>query len=193
MKDLVLSEEAFDRFLHWLHPNREEAARKYEAVRRRLVIFFNCRGCPVSEDLADRTINRVIGQMPALGSSYDGDPAKYFHGVAHYVHLEYLRERSKTDAEPVPDDWPDPRRPEEAEEKELVADCLEHCLQKLPPKKREMLVLYYKVEKQTSLEYREELARRFELSVNALRLQIMRLRDESRACITGCLQRGQAR
>ena len=50
-------QEMFDRFLFWLDPNREEAAIKYEAIRRKLIKIFTCRGCIDAEDLADVTID----------------------------------------------------------------------------------------------------------------------------------------
>src|ERR1044072_6747769 len=86
-----LTQDAFDKFLTWLNPNREQAATKYEEVRRKLIKIFACRGCAEAEDLADETINRVIRKMQELIDSYVGDPALYFYGVARNVHLEYVR------------------------------------------------------------------------------------------------------
>jgi len=36
-KEWVLTQEAFDRLLGWLDPDRESAGEKYEAIRLRLI------------------------------------------------------------------------------------------------------------------------------------------------------------
>jgi hypothetical protein len=90
----TLTQESFDRLLAWLAPNREQAGKKYEEVRSRLVRGFTSHGCPVPEDLADETINRVAKKLPEIEETYVGDPVRYFYRVAHYVHLEYLKKES---------------------------------------------------------------------------------------------------
>src|SRR5512139_2426939 len=80
--DWNLSPELFDSFLAWLHPDREQAGRRYEGIRLRLIKIFTCRGCSCPEDLADETINRVIVKLPRILQSYRGDPGCYFGGVA---------------------------------------------------------------------------------------------------------------
>lgn len=189
MEDWELRPEEWTRFLNWLNLDPDLAAQTYEALRRRLIIFFNCRGCANAEDLADKTINRVISQISKVADSYEGDPAKYFYRVAHYIYLEDCREKNRIDGEPVPEDWPDPQRLEETMEKELIASCLDRCLQKLPSAKRELFVSYYQAGKNKA-EHHKSLADKCGYSINALRLQMMRLRTELRECITTCQHRG---
>src|SRR5262249_35815848 len=55
----ALTQEAFDKLLAALGPDRESAAEKYLEVRSNLIRFFEFRGCPFPEDHADETINRV--------------------------------------------------------------------------------------------------------------------------------------
>src|SRR5689334_18303278 len=83
--------EAFDTLLGWLHNDRDEAGKKYEVIRVRLIRIFTCRGCSEPEDLADETINRVTAKISEVAQNYHGDPALYFYGVAKKVHLEYSR------------------------------------------------------------------------------------------------------
>jgi DNA-directed RNA polymerase specialized sigma24 family protein len=90
VQEWELTREAFDRFLDWLDSDREQAGRKYEAIRRGLITLFNLRGCSAAEDLADETINRAIRQLSSIEDSYEGDPAKYLHGIARFVALEYF-------------------------------------------------------------------------------------------------------
>lgn len=188
MNNWKLRPDAWKRFLNWLNLDSEHAGYAYEAVRRRLIIFFHCRGWANSEDLADKTIDRIVGKISAIADSYKGDPAKYFFGVAHYVHLEELREKNRFDDEPVWDGIPHPNRQEETKEKELISHCLNRCLQKLPSAKRELFLSYYQVGEDKA-EHHQALADERGCTLNALRLQMMRLRAELRACITACRER----
>src|SRR6266550_5419038 len=106
-KDWVLTRESFDSLLAWLDSERDEAGRKYEEIRLRLIKIFVCRGCHEPEDLADETINRVSKKLREIESTYLGNPALYFYGVANKVHLEYLRRRPA----PIP-----PVRPEASDD-----------------------------------------------------------------------------
>ena len=93
-KDWFLSQEAFDALLKWLDSDREQAAMKYEDIRKRLIKIFTGRDCVEAEDLADETINRVISKLDELGTEFEGDRGRYFFGVANKVYLEYKRRKS---------------------------------------------------------------------------------------------------
>src|ERR687883_865457 len=73
-KEWTLTQESFDRLLAWLDPDREQAGKKYEEVRSRLVRGFSSHGCPVPEDLADEAINRVAKLLPEIEKTYVGEP-----------------------------------------------------------------------------------------------------------------------
>lgn len=192
IKDRELTAEAFERFLAWLDADREQAGRKYEAIRRGLIILFNCRSCAAAEDLADETINRAIRQLPSIEDSYEGDPANYLYGIARFVALEYFNRRLKRDGGPPPEDLPDPSPPDEESEKEAISRCLRRCLEKLKPEKRKMFILYYREGTRLNLDHRKSLAERFGCSINALRIQIHRLSEELRLCIADCRGREAA-
>ena len=81
-KEWDLTQENFDQLLAWLDPNREQAGRRYEDIRRKLVKIFVSRGCIIAEELADETINRVAMKVHEIVDTYTGDPALYFYGVA---------------------------------------------------------------------------------------------------------------
>jgi RNA polymerase sigma factor (sigma-70 family) len=184
-----LTREEFDRFLDWLDADREQAGRKYEAIRRGLIAIFNRRGCSTAEDLADETINRAIRQLPSIEGSYEGDPAKYIHGIARFVALEYFNRQAKRYGGPPPEDLPDKSRPDEAgeeSEREALSRCLRHCLEKLTPEKRKMFILYYREGNRLNLDHRRSLAEQFGCTINALRIQMHRLNEELRLCINDC-------
>src|SRR5690348_12783950 len=114
-----ITQGAFDTFLTWLDPNRDQAGIKYEDIRRKLIKLFACRGCFNCEDLADETINRVIRKMDEIAASYTGDRALYFYGVARNVHFEHVKKHPPT----LPLPPPDP-----PEQKERQYQCLERCM-----------------------------------------------------------------
>jgi len=188
-----LTREAFDRFLDWLDADREQAGLKYEAIRRGLITLFNCRGCSAAEELTDETINRAIRQLSSIEDSYEGDPAKYIHGIARFVALEYFNRQVKRYGGSAPEDLPDqsrPGEPDEEDEKEASSRCLRHCLEKLKPEKRKMFILYYRKGTRLNLDHRKSLAEQFGCSINALRIQMHRINEELRHCINDCRKQG---
>lgn len=184
-KEWVLTQETFDVFLGWLDRDQERAGRKYEEIRRKLIKVFVCRGCTLAEELADETINRVAKKVPAFKDNYVGDPTNYFYGVAHNVHLEYLRKKREAEkaVPPLPSGHDD--------EKELEYECLEQCMEKLSQENRELVLKYYQEEKRAKIEHRKRLAERLGIELNALRIRAYRIRAELYDCIRECLLRRQ--
>ena len=178
-KEWDLTPEAFEKLLAWLNPNREQAGKKYEEIRRRLIIILTCRGCICAEDLADETINRVARKVPEILDGYVGDPALYFYGVAHKVHLEYVRKKP----EPLP-----PAPPDSLEETEQEYECLEQCMKRLTSKSRELVLEYYQEERRAKIDRRREQATRLGIAANALRIRAHRVRANLQDCVFECLE-----
>lgn len=189
-KEWVLTQDAFNTLLDWLDADRDRAACKYEAIRRRLIKIFTGRGCHEAEELADETINRVIARVGDVASTYEGDPALYFYGVAQKVHREYLR---KAQSQPLhlADGPPENSRntpvfnPTDDIEREY--ECLERCLERLPPNDRDLVLRYYEQDRQAKIDHRKLLATEFGITVNALRLRAHRVRHVLQECIEDCL------
>ncbi len=173
-----LTQEAFDSLLAWLDSDRERAGRRYEEIRRRLIKIFACRGCHEPEDLADETINRVAKKVAEISPTYEGDPALYFYGVANKVHLEFVKKRPARPAPPPPPP---------AGEFEREHDCLERCMELLPPRNRELVLQYYREEKGAKIEHRQALADQLGIALNALRIRAHRIRMTLRRCVDACL------
>src|SRR5215204_3162952 len=131
----MIDQTAFERLLFWLNPDRDKAAEKYEAVRRRLIEIFASRGFPDAERLADDTIDRVTLKVEKIMEGWVGDPVYYFLGVARKVILERKRLPPVVIPPPPPDD-------DEKERREREDQCLERCLAVRPQGDRE-LILYY--------------------------------------------------
>ena len=182
-KQWELTQESFNQLLSWLGPNPDQAGKKYEEIRFRLIKILTCRGCLVPEDLADETINRVAKRVSEIAATYVGDPALYFFGVANNIHLEFLRRKP----DPVP---PQPAEP--SQESELEYQCLEQCMQQLSPKSRELIVQYYQDEKRAKIDHRKELAQKLGIALNALRIQAYRIRASLQECVFQCLQTAAA-
>jgi DNA-directed RNA polymerase specialized sigma24 family protein len=196
MENWNLTEEDFNFFLNWLSPEPQEAGRKFEALRRRLITFFDVRCCSDAEGLADQTIDRVMRKLPSLSAdllssfasettSLKNPQAAYCYRFAHYVHLEYLKKLASEGGE-LDENHYAAVSADETKRKELRADCLDRCLKTLPPQKRRLLMLYFEKEKQAKVEHHQWLAGHFGYSINALRLQIHRLTHKMHDCISAC-------
>jgi DNA-directed RNA polymerase specialized sigma24 family protein len=178
-KDWVLTQESFDALLTWLDPNRDQAGRKYEEIRLRLIKLFTCRGCYEPEDLADETINRVTKRLKDIEAEFEGEKARYFCGVANKVNLESLKRR------PMP---PQPPPPNEPDDTERIHLCLEKCIEELLPDSRLIVVQYYQEEKLAKINHRKHLAEQLGIALNALRIRAYRIRVSLEHCVQNCLE-----
>jgi DNA-directed RNA polymerase specialized sigma24 family protein len=178
-KNWVLSQEAFDALLDWLDADREQAAIKYEEVRRRLIKIFTGRGCAEAEDLADEAINRVTTKLDELKKTFHGDPKRYFFGVANKIFAEYLRKR-------LPD--PPPLLTTDPYRLEIEYRCLEQCTTVLTDDHRKILMGYFGGEEQSRAERRKALAAELGIGLNALRIRAHRLRLSLQECVGKCVE-----
>jgi DNA-directed RNA polymerase specialized sigma24 family protein len=183
-KEWVLTRAAFDKMLACLSPSREQAASKYEILRRKLMKYFECRGCHSPEDLADETVNRVARRILEGSEIWTVEPANYFYGVARHVLKEYRAEleRGFTTIESLPSLVHPSLRQQELELEryslEQRLDCLEYCLQQLSHENRQLIISYYQGEKGERIKNRRLLAERFRIPPNALRIRIHRIREK---------------
>lgn len=176
----TLTREAFDNLLSWLSPDRDEAGRKYEDIRRRLIKLFNCRGCATPEELADDTINRVIKIVQEKASEYSGDPILLFFGVAKNVIREWTRPKPLN---------PEDLLPREHDSRDDDLECLEECLGELPERERSIITRYYEQEGRKKIHLRQMIASEFGLDMNGLRIRACRIRKVLRNCVTTCVDR----
>ena len=167
-----LTQESFDRLLLWLDPDREQAGRKYESIRLRLIKVFSRYGWTTSEDMADESINRVAKKIDFLLTSFVGNQEAYFVAVGQKVHLEHRRLAQKKATAPIA--YPLSRSI--SEDRELVYQRLERCMQRLSPPDRELILQYYQDNKQARIDSRKLLAERLGICQTALRLRAYRIR-----------------
>jgi RNA polymerase sigma factor (sigma-70 family) len=181
----------WDRFYEWLNPDPDHAASAYRELRQLLISFFKGRVCADAEGLADQTIERVVQLLPKFGNELPDHPQRYCYGVAYYIHKEYLRNEVSRNGGNLAELSQEPYDPSLVEEKEEMDRCLYNCLQKLEDQKREMFTRYYLVTpKKKSLSH-QEMADEMGISLTALRLQILRVKEKLRACISECRKQGR--
>src|SRR5690242_2562321 len=125
-KSSLLTPEAFGKFLEWLSPNREAAARQYLEIRKTLVQLFVWRGCAHSEELADTTLDRSA-MIFYRGPEKYASPMALCSGVARNVWFEYLRE---VKPDPLDIDVPSFDK-DDSRLREHAANCLGNCVDRL--------------------------------------------------------------
>lgn len=186
-RDSAIPPESFDEILSWFSPDRDVAASIYLQLRSDLEKLFTLRGCHDPRGLVDQTFDRVARKVQKVKPDYDGDPKLYFYGIARNVIKEdskrFKTHASLEDIEPVA-----ALEPEIEEETSAVREeCLHHCLQGLSDEKRELIRNYYAKEKQAKIDYRAELAKRLDISLETLRVRVYRIRGSLEKCIEQCL------
>jgi RNA polymerase sigma factor (sigma-70 family) len=196
-KEWELTEEAFQGLLDHLSSDRDEAAESYERTRRKLIIFFEFRGCLTPEELTDETINRVARRIQEGQSIHTGNIGSYFYGVARNVMHEYWKETDRKSESiralarvseiEAPDEVNSHNTQRMAQERRL--QCLERCLAGLPAEARRVIFLYYRDEKGAQIETRRKLAQELDIADYALRLRVSRIRAKLDSCIHECLNR----
>ena len=181
MKQHVLTQSNFDSLLDWLDSNRTKAAERYETIRNGLIQVFRNKGCLVSEDLADETIDRVAIKVNELKLSYTGDPSRYFYGVGKLVHLEYLKQPHLAELPPL-------LAATKPEDVELQYQCLDDCMNKLTPSNRSLVLQYYSDRKQAKIDARRAILKMLNLQPSALRVRVFRIRETLEKCVRQCLE-----
>jgi RNA polymerase sigma factor (sigma-70 family) len=180
-----MTNEAFEKLLARLDADRERAGERYETLRRKLMKFFEWRGIGSPEEHADETINRIARRIA------EGEEIRDFHnycyGVARMRLREALREQERERAmrDRIP---PPPNASEESSEMESRVLCLDECLGRIPAESQELILGYYQLEKHAKIESRRELAGRFGIPLNALRIRAHRIRAKLEACVSDCLR-----
>jgi RNA polymerase sigma factor (sigma-70 family) len=175
-----LTSEALAKFLACLDQDAERAGVRYESIRLALIKFFDWRGAPFPEELADESLNRVIRKVDEGESPRD--MPTYCHGVARLVLLESLKrpESRRADIEEL-DQVAAPEQ--EIEQDERLARFA-RCLSELSAESRQLILQYYQDERRSKINNRLSLAERLGIPLNALRSRAQRIRDKLEECVT---------
>jgi DNA-directed RNA polymerase specialized sigma24 family protein len=179
----VLTGDALGRLLACLDDDIETAGEKYEAIRRKLVKFFDWRGAHFPEECADETVDRVIRKLES-GEEIRDIPT-YCTGIARLVLLETLKKPDRCqvgldEVGPVAAPSPQP-------EENVQQTCFERCLSELPIESRRLILQYYQDEGRRKINNRQAMADGLGIPLNALRSRVQRIRDRLERCVSGCI------
>lgn len=179
-------------FLLWLGEDQSAGARRYEEIRRKLILLFQWRGCCIPEELADETIDRTARAVLKPDFLYQGDQVLYFRAVARNVFLEWLRKERRLPTDSISESHIElPALSVKLEQDSLRQICLERCLNALPPAKKTLVLRYYRSAKREKIDGRQLLAEELGIGLNALRIQVFRLRNGLRRCVAKCEVKGE--
>lgn len=167
----------------------EDPGRATEALsslRRGLVRFFERHGSRVSaEDAAHETLGRLATR---LGDGHEvADVSRFAIGIARNV----LREGWRRDGREARGLLEMSRADHGASDDGAEFAAYERCLRELSPDKRALLEDYYRRAGAGKHDWREQLAARRGVTLNALRIQVFRLREELRRRLEGSRSRGE--
>jgi DNA-directed RNA polymerase specialized sigma24 family protein len=171
-RDWRLSTESFELLLKQLHPDRDEAARRYVSLYDKLVRYFEWRGSNMSGLYADETMDRIARRIEqgATITNFQG----FMFGVARRVVIEALKEREKEQKLLNHLSQSEPCHP--CSHREYLMARIDASLLMIPPTGRRLLIAYYSTGDDKNMKLRRELAQREGISLNALRVRVHRLR-----------------
>lgn len=184
-----LTAAQFERLLQRLDSNRDSAGKKYEDLRRMLIRFFDWNSFPLAEDLADETFNRVARR---LEDQEILDVVAFAWGVAknirHEARNKTLRLVSVADLPGEGSSLVEEQSAREIHgkiEREQLLKCLRLCMQRLSLEDRELFQAYHAVNEDHA-KARHQLAVSLGLTIGALRMQVIRLREKLEKCTVRC-------
>ena len=183
------TEEAFNKLLAWLNPDREEAAEIYNRIQARLIKIFSAHGCADPENLTNETFDIVLSKIDWLIENYVGEPILYFCAVARNLVKEDYRNRTAARAIPAN---PPVRPDDEDEESELLYQCLDQCMEEFSKQGQRLLVSYYEEKGNEKIINRRKLAGELGITLTALRLRVFHMRGQLKLCMEICLKNSAA-
>lgn len=189
------TDSAFQKLLQWLDAGTDSDGQQYLEMRARLARYFDRRGCLPADELADETLSRVEHRLQELGAITDTSPAQYCFTTAKFVFLEHTRQARRlvqADDLEIPSAASNRSTSDEAlKVEEALLNCLELCLKKLLSADSDLVLEYYRGEKQEKIRTRRKLAERLGLSSNAVTIRACRIRERLEECTRKCFQQGR--
>lgn len=145
-----------------------------------MIRVYVSRGFSNAKWMADEAFDRVMKRVPEIASTYEGDPAKYFYGVARNIMHEELRKK-----EIATDEVPEP--PVQLYSHDDLYDCLMECMDFLSFEKQELILKYHLYHGKAKIDHHRQMAAELSITEGALRTRIHHLRVGLEKCILQCL------
>lgn len=178
-----MSIENFQKLLNWLDSDAQRSAEKYEHIQKALTKIFLTSGFDNPEELADETIDRVAGQIKNL-KDYEGEKIKYFVGVARFIKKENYRQKDNFEEIEEIETMVDERDFYDEDTANMQLERLKKCLKRLTAKDRKMVLSYYNVANSgKKTDHHKNLAEKYSLSANTLRVQVFRVKQKLSECL----------
>jgi DNA-directed RNA polymerase specialized sigma24 family protein len=202
-----LSALGLARLLTRLDADVDRAALEYERLRQTLVRFFDLRGAWPPEECADESLDRLAHKLAserqadlsaeaiqaeaiqAEGVEAVEDVRRYAHGIARLVLLERLRKpapASMDDEQLANLAAPAANSRADGDENDSRQECFDCCLDALPAEQRSLALKYYVAVGQAKIDNRRSLARALQITDNALRRRVQRIRERLERCTHEC-------
>lgn len=197
-KEWVLTGEAFEGLLKFLHPDPNLAASEYEQIRQRLMKLFRWRGCLSFEEYTDMTVDRVARRIAEGVEIRTANPHSLFYGVAMNLLREHWRKSEREGRaldqlqrlhEPEKNVEDLLERREEDSLRQSRVECARRCLRQLPSESLMLIKRYYAEGGVLDKNQRKQVADALKISVNALRVRAFRIRAEVEKCVHNCVNR----
>jgi DNA-directed RNA polymerase specialized sigma24 family protein len=170
-----LGQTILDQLFRLLEPDARSTEEGFRQCRLKFIKFFAWRRCEDPENMADETISRLLKNVRA-GQEISADhPYSYVYAIAVNVFKEYVRAKKKGSVLAELDEARHVVAPPETD------DCKKQCFEQLPREKRELLLRYYLDDEEP-----HHIAGDHGLSLNALRLQVHRIKQGLRRCCEDC-------
>lgn len=156
-------------WLRLLDQDPLQAEKKYEALRLKLVKFFEWNNASSPEDLAQDVMFKAFKRIAEGQNIYAENPHSYFFGFARKVLQEAWKGHKFDELGPDHGTF--------IPSAEHMLD-LKRCLENLPDEERKLIVLYQSEEPSS-------LCIRMGISIDNLRLRIHRIRRKLQDCCDG--------
>jgi DNA-directed RNA polymerase specialized sigma24 family protein len=177
-----LTSESLAKLLNKFSSDEEQAALAYTKLRTALVRYFQMKGISESDEAADATIDRVAEKLSQ--NTNIEDLTRYAFGVAKNIFLERLRS-AQIQARAVDKFYLKDTTVKKQGETDYL-DALRECFKSLYEHEQELLLRYFADLSGDELsENRQNLAEREKISLNTLRLRVLRLRKRLEDCLRG--------
>lgn len=183
-----LTQGSFDHLLAAFDPDRDRAGAIYEELRDKLVRFFEWRGTPNAEELADMTMDRVAQKLTQGEVIREANPALYIFAVAQNILREHWKSEKREHARSSALQLVSSSLSYQPDFDERTMRCLERCVSVLETADRALIFRYYEGEQRAKIDNRRLLAEELALPLNALRIRVHRLRVDLEKCLLECLK-----
>jgi DNA-directed RNA polymerase specialized sigma24 family protein len=165
----------FDKLFQLLEPDAQSFEEGFQQCRFKLLKFFAWRHCEDPDNLADETVSRLLKNVRNGQEISSDNPYSYVYAIASHVFMEYLRAKKKGGVIIDIDELG------ETSVSITMDDCKKQCLKQLSEEKRELLARYY-----LDNDDRDDIAKEEGLTLNALRLQVHRIKHWLKRCWEDC-------